>query len=205
MVCPLGAPLDSVLIAGLGGDDTLRAEGFPITASVVLAGGEGSDELTGGQDSEDVLVDGPGAGADTLSALGGDDALLHNGGADELLGGDGNDLFLSNSVCDRTDWSAAKGATTPPGRASGKAIGVNVGAGESRAARARARSRPAPAGPTTRSEGIEDLEGSNRGPGTCFYGGPDANQLLGHARARRLPRRAREPTGSSPTPATPTR
>jgi Ca2+-binding RTX toxin-like protein len=97
--CPSAQPLDSILLAGMNGDDTIVAVGFPATASVVVIGGEGGDAITG-RNGEDVLVDGPGAGTDVLAALGGDDALTHNGGADQLLGGDGNDLFLSDSVCD---------------------------------------------------------------------------------------------------------
>jgi hypothetical protein len=67
------------------------------------SGLEGNDTVSGGNLSEDVLVDGPdatGAGNDTLNGFGGDDALLHNAGADNLNAGDGNDLFLSSSVCD---------------------------------------------------------------------------------------------------------
>ena len=97
--CALAGPLDSLLLAGMGGDDAIVAAGFPVTASVVATGGEDGDSLTG-RDGEDILVDGPGSGADVLNALGGDDALTHNGGADQLLGGDGNDLFLSDSICD---------------------------------------------------------------------------------------------------------
>ena len=97
--CPIGA-LDSVVLAGMGGADNLSANGFPQDAGVVVLGGEGADTLNGDEGSEDLLVDGRGADQDTLSALGRDDALLHNGGPDQLLGGDGNDLFLSVSICD---------------------------------------------------------------------------------------------------------
>ena len=61
--CPLATPLDSVLIAGMRCNDVLVADGFPVTTTVVLLGGEGGDSLTGGAESEDVLVDGPGAEA----------------------------------------------------------------------------------------------------------------------------------------------
>jgi len=97
--CALAAPLDSLLLAGMDGDDSIAASGFPGTVGVVAIGGEGGDSITG-RDGEDILVDGPGEGTDTLTALGGDDALTHNGGPDHLLGGDGNDLFLSDSICD---------------------------------------------------------------------------------------------------------
>ena len=106
--CPVGA-LDSIVLAGLGGNDTLSAEGFPQQTGVVLLGGPGADTLTGGEASEDLLVDGPGAEKDTLSALGRDDALLHEGGPDELLGGEGNDLFLSISICDGETLNGGEG------------------------------------------------------------------------------------------------
>jgi Ca2+-binding RTX toxin-like protein len=99
-VCALSSPLDSVLLAGMGGSDTIVASTFPATVAVVAIGGEGGDSLEGGSENEEILVDGPGTGADVLAGGGGDEALTHNGGADELLGGDGNDLFLSVSVCD---------------------------------------------------------------------------------------------------------
>ena len=75
----------------------LCAVGFPETTSVVLLGGEGGDELTGGA-TEDAVIDG--AGDDVVSAGGGDDAVPNNGGADDLDAGPGEDLFISNSVCD---------------------------------------------------------------------------------------------------------
>jgi Ca2+-binding RTX toxin-like protein len=181
VVCPLSAPLDSIELSGLGGDDTLKAENFPITAVVVLTGGEGSDSLTGGQESEDVLVDGPGTGGDTLSALGGDDALLHNGGADELLGGDGNDLFLSNSVCDGNSLVGGDGRDNASWARLKEGIEVNLGSGES----GTPGSGPVPGcsgGSNDSLEGIEDVEGSESGEsGDVLYGGPEANQLLGHA------------------------
>ena len=61
---------------------------------------KGATSSPGAAPAKTILVDGPGAGGDVLSALGGDDALSHNGGADQLMGGDGNDLFLSVSICD---------------------------------------------------------------------------------------------------------
>jgi Ca2+-binding RTX toxin-like protein len=89
---------DSIVVAGHAGDDTLTAsQGFPPTTSVVLLGGEGDDQLTGGE-TEDALIDG--AGDDTVSAAGGDDAVPNNGGADDLQAGPGDDLFISNAVCD---------------------------------------------------------------------------------------------------------
>ena len=88
---------DSILLAGLDGEDTLVAAGFPESTSVVLLGGEAADRLTGGA-TEDALIDG--AGNDVVVAAGGDDAVPNNGGTDDLDAGPGEDLFISNAVCD---------------------------------------------------------------------------------------------------------
>lgn len=175
--CELAAPLDSVLLAGMGGADSIAATGFPATATVVTLGGDGGDSLTG-QVHEDVLVDGPGVGGDQLTGLDGDDALLHNGGADQRLGGAGNDLFLSVSICDGdlirggSDRDNASWA-----RLEGEAVGANLGLGSA--------GEPGPGGVPGCSGGgldslqeIEDLEGSEAGD--SFYGDAGPNQLLGH-------------------------
>jgi Ca2+-binding RTX toxin-like protein len=96
VVCPVASTPDSVLLAGMGGDDTLVASGFPETVSIVLLGGGDGDDLTGGN-TEDALVDG--AGDDISQAGGGDDALPNNAGGDDLDAGPGEDLFVSNAVC----------------------------------------------------------------------------------------------------------
>lgn len=95
--CPAASAPDSIVLAGLDGDDTLVASGFPATTSVILLGGTGADKLTGGT-TEDALVDG--AGGDTVDAGAGDDAVPNNGGPDQLHAGPGEDLFISNAVCD---------------------------------------------------------------------------------------------------------
>ncbi len=160
--CSLGStPLDSIVLAGMGGDDRLTATGFPEDVGVAVLGGEGADEATGGADSEDLLVGGADEQPDVLSALGRDDILIHEGGPDRLYGGDGNDLFLSTSVCegaaivggdgpyrDSASWARADEAV-----AAYLATGV-VG-------------RPGQAGcgaePNDSLAGIEDLEGSEFG------------------------------------------
>jgi Ca2+-binding RTX toxin-like protein len=174
--CTLPAPLDSLLIAGMGGNDTLSAPGFPPTASVVVIGGEGNDSITGG-DSEDILVDGPGSGNDVLNALGGDDALTHNGGADELLGGEGNDLFLSNSVCDGERIVGGGGRDNASWARFGEGIEANLATGA--AGRPGAGEAPAcGAEPLDSVSEVEDLEGSSFGD--VLYGDSGPNQLLGH-------------------------
>lgn len=95
--CPAPKTPDSILLAGLAGNDELSAPGLPEAVSVVVLGNEGDDSLAGGE-TEDALVDG--AGDDAVDAAGRDDALPNNGGADRLLAGAGEDLFISNAVCD---------------------------------------------------------------------------------------------------------
>jgi Ca2+-binding RTX toxin-like protein len=188
--CPLGAPatpvpaLDALLIAGLGGNDSISTTGFPAGATVVGLGGAGADTINGGP-NEDVLVDGPPSDTslDTLRGGPGDDALLHNGGPDALDGGEGSDLFLSVSICDgetidggaplANDRDNASWARLPSvgvdARLDLGVVGV-VGANE------------APVCPPGEEfdhlTGIEDLEGSEGSD--VLYGAEGDNQLLGH-------------------------
>jgi Ca2+-binding RTX toxin-like protein len=179
--CPLSQPLDSVLLAGMGGDDTIVAPGFPATAAVVAIGGEGGDSITGGEESEDILVDGPGGDGDVLSALDRDDALTHNGGADELLGGDGNDLFLSNSLCDGERIGGGGGDDNASWAQSDEGAEANLATG--------AAGRPGPGDapdcggePLDSLTEVEDLEGSSsKTSGDVFYGDAGPNQLLGRS------------------------
>ena len=177
LTTPVERPLDSVLLAGMDGNDTIAASNFPSTVSVVAIGGEGSDTITGGAESEDILVDGPGSGADVLSALGEDDALTHNGGADELLGGDGNDLFLSNSVCDGERIVGGPGRDNASWARFGEGVEANLASGE--AGRPGSGEAPNCGGePLDSISEVEDLEGSSFGD--VFYGDGGPNQLLGH-------------------------
>lgn len=176
-VCPLTQPLDSVLLAGMGGDDTIAASDFPATVSVVAIGGNSNDTIAGGAESEDILVDGPDNGNDVHSALGEDDALTHNGGADELLGGDGNDLFLSNSVCDGERIVGGAGRDNASWARFGDGVEVNLASGD--AGRPGFGETPSCGGePLDSLSEIEDLEGSSYGD--VFYGDAGPNQLLGH-------------------------
>jgi Ca2+-binding RTX toxin-like protein len=177
LVCTLSAPLDSLVLAGMGGIDAISATGFPATATVITLGGDGSDALVG-QPNEDVLVDGPDAGADQMAAGGGDDALLHNGGADQRFGGAGNDLFLSVSICDG-DLIAGEGDRDNASwaRLEGEAVGANLGLGK--AGEPGGGGLPGCASGSLDSlQEIEDLEGS--AAGDSFYGDAGPNQLLGH-------------------------
>jgi hypothetical protein len=181
---PEGAPLESLVMAGMGGGDQLRTDGFPATTSVMVLGGRGGDELTGGEATEDVLVDGDGteADADLLTALGGDDALLHNGGEDRRFGGAGNDLFLSSSVCDGgvLDGEAGRDNASWTRLRSGS-VQVNLEQGLA----GRPSGGPTPAcssGSPDRLSEIEDLEGKGEAAdeaGDVLYGDAGDNQLLG--------------------------
>jgi Ca2+-binding RTX toxin-like protein len=176
-VCALGAPLDSLLLAGMGGTDSIEAADFPFSVSVFATGGEGNDILEGGEGSEDVLVDGPGSGKDILRGLGGDEALTHNGGADELFGGTGNDLFLSNSVCDDESLVGGAGRDNSSWARFKEGVQANLEAGT--AGRPGSGATPACAGGALDSLAeIEDLEGSSSGD--VLYGSFGPNQLLGH-------------------------
>ena len=179
-VCPLTQPLDSVLLAGMDGNDTITASSFPAMVSVVAIGGEGNDTITGGEESEDILVDGPGGGTDVLSALGRDDALTHNGGADELLGGSGNDLFLSNSVCDGERIVGGEGRDNASWARFAEGVEANLATGQ--AGRPGSGEAPNCGGePFGSISEVEDLEGSNSAD--VFYGDAGPNQLLGHTGA----------------------
>jgi Ca2+-binding RTX toxin-like protein len=181
LTCSLAKPLDSVVLAGLDGDDVLVANGFPSSISVVLAGGDGGDSLTGGDQSEDILADGTdgdGPGDDTLTALGGDDAVLNNGGKDEVFGGVGNDLFLSDSICDDDVLDGGSGRDNGSWTKFDAPVEAHVGSGG-------AGEPGAGGGCASGSPGslaaIEDLEGTRFGD--AFYGDGGENQLLGWAGA----------------------
>jgi Ca2+-binding RTX toxin-like protein len=176
--CAVGA-LDSIVLAGLGGADSLTAPGFPQETGVVVLGGEGADTLSGGEGSEDLLVDGLGADKDVLSALGRDDALLHNGGPDQLLGGDGNDLFLSVSICDGETLSGGEGRDNASWARLGNGEGVEARLDAGLVGRFGAAGDPGCSGEAPDSLlSVEDLEGSEAAD--ALFGDPGPNQLLGH-------------------------
>jgi Ca2+-binding RTX toxin-like protein len=189
--CPLGTPatpnvpaLDAIVLAGMGGNDTITASNFPDGTGVIELGGAGGDTLTGGP-SEDVLVDDPpeNAGDDTLRAGAGDDALLHNGGADLLDGGDGSDLFLSVSICDGETIDGGPTIGNDRDNASwarlgGGGVDARLDLGEVGEVGANEMPTCAGGGMLDHLEGIEDLEGSEGND--VLYGNEETNQLLGH-------------------------
>lgn len=174
--CPVPETPDSILLAGLAGDDVLSAPGLPESVSVVVLGNEGNDSLAGGE-TEDALVDG--AGNDTVDAGGRDDALPNNGGADQLHAGAGEDLFISNAVCDgdlldggadrdNANWANFEsGVTIDLARHVAGLIGPQ---GEARCSNA---------SELTSLQAIEDIEATNGADNLIGDDGP--NQLLGRA------------------------
>lgn len=176
VTCPVSEPPDSVLLAGLGGDDELLAPSLPETVAVVALGNEGDDELRGGE-TEDVLIDG--AGDDIVSGAGRDDALPNNGGADQLDAGAGEDLFISNAVCngdvldggpdrDNANWA---NFNTP----------ISIEMSQQRAGLIGPQGQPQcpSAAELTTLRGLEDVEGTGGGDNLVGDGGP--NQLLGRS------------------------
>lgn len=172
--CPVPETPDSILLAGLEGDDVLSAPGLPEAVSIIALGNEGDDSLSGGE-TEDALVDG--AGDDTVSGAGRDDALPNNGGADQLHAGAGEDLFISNAVCDgdlldggadrdNANWANFKSGVTID--MASKIAGLVGPQGEAHCTSANE---------LTSLQAIEDIEASNGGDNLTGDNGP--NQLLG--------------------------
>lgn len=170
----LDEPPDSIVVAGLAGDDTLSATSFPAVTSVVLLGGEGEDALTGGE-TEDALVDGP--GDDEVDAAGGDDAVPNNGGKDQLHAGPGEDLFISNGVCDGDLLDGGPDRDNANWANFGEAVSIDMAAG--RAGKVAPNGVPSCGSEAllTRLEAIEDTEGSDHDDVMVGDDGP--NQLLG--------------------------
>jgi Ca2+-binding RTX toxin-like protein len=174
VTCALAGGADSLVVAGLAGSDVLTASGFPETTSVVLLGGDGDDDLTGG-DTEDALVDG--AGADVSNAGGGDDALPNNSGGDDLNAGPGEDLFVSNAICDGDSLDGGPDRDNANWANFGEAITIDMGA--------QAAGRVGPSGQAqcpaaallTSLIGLEDIEGTSLDDTLVGDAGP--NQLLG--------------------------
>ena len=128
---PLAAPLDSIVLAGMSGNDTLSANGFPATVTVVArSAAKVATRSTAATPAKTSSSTARATGRDVLNAFGGDDALLHNGGADQLYGGEGNDLFLSISVCDGNLISGGNGRDNASWARFGEGVGVDLGSGQ---------------------------------------------------------------------------
>lgn len=165
---------DSIMLAGLAGDDTLNAAGFPPTTSVILLGGEGNDELAGDA-TEDALVDGP--GDDILAAAGGDDALPNNEGEDYLDAGPGEDLFVSDAICDGDSLDGGLGRDNANWANLDEAITIDMGIGRAGRIGPDGEAQCPSEALLTKLVGLEDIEGTSAGDIMIGDSGP--NQLLG--------------------------
>lgn len=94
--------LDSIVMAGMGGNDALNVDAsqLPFWTSITLLGGGGNDHLVGAS-GYDQLVDGP--GDDVLQGGARDDGLINGLGSDSLYAGTGDDLILSTVICQAKD------------------------------------------------------------------------------------------------------
>jgi Ca2+-binding RTX toxin-like protein len=94
-------PTGHMILAGLGGNDTITADGANIPA--VIYGGDGNDTLTGGG-ATDLLFGG--AGDDTITGAAGNDFLIGGDGKDRLVGSAGHDILVSGDVAAALDLAA---------------------------------------------------------------------------------------------------
>jgi Ca2+-binding RTX toxin-like protein len=174
VVCSVTAAPDSVVLAGLDGEDSLTASGFPETTSIVVLGGNGGDSLTGGA-TEDALVDG--GGDDLVDAAGGDDAVPNNEGKDSLHAGPGEDLFISNSVCNGDLLDGGGDRDNANWANFGSAISIDMGARKAGLVGPAGSPQCPSASLLTSMEAIEDIEGTNGND--TLVGDAGENQLLG--------------------------
>lgn len=199
VLCLLPRPADAITMAGMAGDDrlALSVDGKSWEGSTpVLLGGEGDDELFGSGGTEDLLVDGPGPGDDSLYAFAYDDALLNNEGVDLLQGGNGNDLLISAGTCDGDTLQGAEGPAGDGGavnNASWAQLPAEGGGVVADLERGSAGSiySGGPACSTGTPDSllnIDDLEGSNQDD--LLYGNAGSNNLLGRLGADGLWARA---------------
>ena len=172
--CPVAEAPDSILLAGLDGNDVLSAPGLPETTAVVALGNEGADALTGGE-TEDALIDG--AGNDTVDAGGHDDALPNNGGADLLHAGPGEDLFISNSVCDGDLLDGGADRDNANWANFETAVAIDMAQGLAGLIGPAGEARCTNPGERTGLLALEDIEGTKAGDN--LVGDGSDNQLLG--------------------------
>jgi Ca2+-binding RTX toxin-like protein len=173
-----GTAPDSVVLAGLDGNDTLAVSGFDSPAteatSLILLGGGGNDQLTGAA-TEDALVDGD--GNDTVDAAGRDDAVPNNGGTDQLHAGAGEDLFISNAICDGDRLDGGPERDNANWANFGTAIAIDMAAQRAGLVGPGGVPQCATVPLLTTLEAIEDTEGTSLGD--VMRGDAGDNQLLG--------------------------
>lgn len=191
--CTLPKKLDSIVMAGLAGNDKLSlsvGEQFWETTTPILLGGEGNDEIIGSGWTEDLLIDGNGNGSDVLKALGSDDGLLNNEGTDVLEGGNGNDLLVSSGTCEGDTLQGAESGAAD-GAAQNNASFAQVPAGapgvvadlksegefKGTAGNIYSGGPACSSGPLNKLRNTDDLEATNGND--IIYGDDFENNLLG--------------------------
>ena len=96
---------DTLVVNGLGGNDTIDATGMQAaTVRLTLDGGAGNDRITGGE---------------------GDDILIGGDGNDTVVGGHGNDVAFLGDGDDRATWSTGDGNDTIEGQGGVDTVRVN--------------------------------------------------------------------------------
>lgn len=178
VICPAPVAPDSILLAGLDGNDTLTVAGFDLppteATSLILLGGGGNDTLSGAA-TEDALVDGE--GNDTVDAAGRDDAVPNNGGTDQLHAGAGEDLFISNAVCDGDRLDGGPERDNANWANFGTAISIDMAAQRAGLIGSGGQPQCSSVLLLTGLEAIEDTEGTSLGD--VMLGDAGNNQLLG--------------------------
>lgn len=174
--CPTPETPDSIVLAGLAGDDVLSAPDLPETVSLIVLGNEDDDSLAGGE-TEDALVDG--AGDDVVNAAGRDDALPNNGGADQLHAGAGEDLFISNAACDGDSLDGGGNRDNANWANFGSGVTIDMAQRIAGLIGTGGEARCDDAEELTSLQAIEDIEATNGADNLVGDDGP--NQLLGRA------------------------
>lgn len=104
-ILPTSKTLDAIEFYGSTGNDSVTVNGaqLPFYTSPFMLGGPGADpNISGGNNTEDVLIDGPSVDDrdDNLYSFGQTDALLQGLGSDDLEAGDHGDTLLSADICE---------------------------------------------------------------------------------------------------------
>ena len=98
VICSPATTAVTLVLAGFGSNDSLSISSVSEVTDPVILGGQGSDTLTGGNNTNDFIHDG--VDNDTLIGKAGDDGFVNTFGQDAIAGDEGNDLVESNSVCE---------------------------------------------------------------------------------------------------------
>lgn len=95
--------VSSVLVKGLGGNDTVRLDATTLTKNATVYGGAGDDYLVGGAVADYIYGE---DGNDKIWGMNGDDLVNGGNGNDQLVAGNGNDSAWGGTGNDNI-WSEA--------------------------------------------------------------------------------------------------